>query len=297
MRTYIYGTPTKPNTSFELSFDPKGQPNDLNLKDRHARRFFLYWEKFAEVVEFPEHRGVTRERLQHLTTLIKMWNTGRVCTKRKEGHQCRPPMKGKEVECGWSMPGSTSSSSAPVPETPFVDIPLTWENLFGFEDDDDDDDDDDDGFGFLDEPESRQAHEEDPFDFDNPCAFTWVLPSSHWDQFQLHADAYFMLFVLRFGSESVFKYLHSLGAGHFSEQGKKYGNLAIFAQQAVQSVQGEHTAFVAHCTQRGGEIGRQRKPTDTNKDLIRWTQRRLVYPLISDGTLPLPEELQRKSYM
>jgi len=298
MRTYIYGTPSKPSTSFELSFDEKGQPKDLNLKDRHARRFFVYWENFIPV-EFQEHQEVTRERMKHLTSLVTLWNRGRLCSKE---HQCRAPKKGKEVVATWTMPGSTSSSSAPDPETalpPFSYTPRLphttttdpWE-----EDDIFDEEDDDDGFGFLDEPQSQMEEAENEEDSTDPCEYSWVLPSSHWHQFQLHADAFFMLFVLRFGENAVFKYLHSLGAGHFSEQGKKYGNLAVFAQQAVESVQGEHTAFVAHCTQRGGEVGKHRKLTNTNQDLIRWTQRRLVYPLIEDGTLEKPEILDRKSY-
>jgi len=41
-----------------------------------------------------------------------------------------------------------------------------------------------------------------------------------------------MLFMINYGEKKVFKYLHSIAAGHFSEQGKKLKNLAALAQQA-----------------------------------------------------------------
>jgi len=210
---------------------------------------------------------------------------------------CFPPARKTSISSEWSK-AAPAPAPAPVPaivsahvsapeQEPIAEFDDEIEGINENEDEEEDENDED----YEDyEDEDEHEHEEGKC----TCTFSWILPHSHWDTFQLHADRFFMLFVMRHGETSVFKYLHSLGAGHFSEQGKIFGNLAIFSQQAVESVQGEHTAFVAHCTQRGGEIGKAKIKTSTNLDILRWTQRKLIYPLLREGKVELSEKVTQK---
>jgi hypothetical protein len=86
---------------------------------------------------------------------------------------------------------------------------------------------------------------------------------------QNHLDRCFVAFVMRFGPNKVFNYMHFLGAGHFAVFARKLGNLAVYNQQAFESRQGVDQTFVLHSTQRGGRIGRMKSRTNPMLDLIR----------------------------
>jgi len=68
-------------------------------------------------------------------------------------------------------------------------------------------------------------------DDDCDCQFTFKVHESEWDELQKHADIAFVAWVSLFGGESVFNYMHFLGSGHFSDQGKAFSNLATLANQ------------------------------------------------------------------
>ena len=53
-------------------------------------------------------------------------------------------------------------------------------------------------------------------------------------------------------------------------------------------MQNDHSAFGAHCTQRGGEVGRERKETVMELDLMRWTQRKMTCAQIDAALLQDP---------
>lgn len=107
------------------------------------------------------------------------------------------------------------------------------------------------------------------------CSIDHVVADSEWDQMQVHLDATCAAWILRFGPNAVFNYMHLFGSGHYREYGKMRKNLAIYANQAFEAVQGRHQTFALHSTQRNGRIGRKKKKTDVMMDLIRLVQRKI----------------------
>ena len=116
-------------------------------------------------------------------------------------------------------------------------------------DSDDADDDDNDGNNDDGEDDDEMSH----------CIMDFRISDEEWDHFQRHADIVFICWVLAYGPNSVYKYMHWWGSGHFSHYGKVLGNLSVFSQQAVESIQGFQTSFAARCTQRWGQVGRNKK--------------------------------------
>jgi len=47
-----------------------------------------------------------------------------------------------------------------------------------------------------------------------------------------------------------------LWSGHMTDKGKKFKNLAILTQGAIEGTQGIHSAFVPSATQKGGQVGK-----------------------------------------
>jgi len=83
---------------------------------------------------------------------------------------------------------------------------------------------------------AENSHHEAPSESqpsESSCRFSYTITHPEWDGLQGHADALMFLWVLRHGEGAVFKYMHSLAAGHFTEQGKSLTNLAIFSQQVT----------------------------------------------------------------
>jgi len=76
---------------------------------------------------------------------------------------------------------------------------------------------------------------------------------------------------------------------------KKYGNLEILKQQAIEHCQKIHSAFAGRCSQFNGLVGKEKKETSVPNDIIRHSKRLLAFEKIQ-ATNIIPDLLQKKAY-
>ena len=62
------------------------------------------------------------------------------------------------------------------------------------------------------------------------CQIDLLVQNFEWDRCQGHIRTLMCAWVLRYGPEAVYNYMHFFSSGHLVHYGKKWGNLAILSQ-------------------------------------------------------------------
>jgi len=97
------------------------------------------------------------------------------------------------------------------------------------------------------------------------------------DDFQLHVDSFFRLWVELCGQEGVTNYIHMLAAGHISEYLAHWRNLYAHSQQGWEAFNSLLKTFFFRRTGRGGAGNRGKGQKSKVIPIARWLSRRLIF--------------------
>jgi hypothetical protein len=97
------------------------------------------------------------------------------------------------------------------------------------------------------------------------------------DEFQMHMDGFFRLWVTNYGNDGCTNYIHNIAAGHILYFMMEYGYLSKkYSQQSHEAANAMMTSFFFCRSQLGGftSVGQENSKL---RPLARWFQRRLIW--------------------
>jgi len=311
MNTVIKGTPDEPS-DWKIRFFPKTlTPKKFNFKHQVCKRLFHHVEIFVESIEFEENWELMKQFWNEFKMASDIWNIGIRCIRRGNEHTCyEDEEEEEELNRGLEDDQEQEQEQEDEEDEEEEDEEMEEENenLVKAPTNTEED-----GI-FWTLQDLRDNYENPPSASTTPASTTtpaskmisttnesierkrqrkwkvcepdYVVKEDEWLQMQMHLDRAFCAWVIRFGPNAVFNYMHWFGSKHFLYYGRKLKNLALYNQQAFEACQGLDQKFTHRNTQRGGSIGQKKKRTNLMEDLIRRNLRKIGASIVKAKGTP-----------